>query len=249
MRHKKVWVIGASKGIGAALVKQLDAAGVDLAITARKIEPLKELSSNCQSNPVILDFDVCDIDAFHQNFERLVSLWHEIDSIIFMPAIYERMALDQLDLKSVERHLDVNLMSVFNCIHTVLPQLKKQSYGQLVLCSSVAGLVGLPGGQPYSATKAAVTNIAQSLKCENPNLDIKVIHPGFVKTRLTEKNDFTMPMLMLPEQAAANIVKGLKSKAFEISFPKRFVWGLKLLSLMPYRLYFSLLGLKKDKKN
>jgi short-subunit dehydrogenase len=136
------------------------------------------------------------------------------------------------------------LNGAFNAVHAVLPILKSQAHGQFVLCGSVAGYCGLPNGQPYSATKAGVINLAESLRAEEGHLDIKVINPGFVRTPLTDKNNFKMPMMIEPEEAAKIIVKGLQSKKFEIHFPKRFTFLMKILSVLPDFLYFKIIGLK-----
>lgn len=136
----------------------------------------------------------------------------------------------------------MNLLGAFTLIDSVLPILKQQRSGQLALCGSVAGYNGLPGGQPYSATKAAVINLAESLKAENPQLDIKVINPGFVKTPLTDKNSFQMPMMVSPEYAAQAIAEGLLKRGFEIHFPKKFTLLMKLLRILPRGLYFFLVS-------
>lgn len=112
---------------------------------------------------------------------------------------------------------------------------------QLIFCASVAGYVGLPNGQPYSATKAALINYAESLRAEYwPQVDIKIISPGFVQTRLTDKNEFKMPMIITPEAAAEAIYADINNpKRFEIHFPRRFSTIMKLLRLLPYRVFFN----------
>ena len=140
--------------------------------------------------------------------------------------------------------LEVNVLGAFNIVQRVLPYMQEQGEGQIALCGSVAGYAGLPGGQPYSATKAAIINLAESLKAENPALDIKLINPGFVKTPLTDKNDFQMPMMLSAEQAAVEVAQGLLSRRFEIHFPKKFTFLLKTLKWLPHGLYFYLVKRK-----
>lgn len=178
------------------------------------------------------------ISEIKKTFQALIAKWGQIDSIIFLPGIYEPQTFDQIKAKSVRAHYDINVFGLFNVIEAVLPQLVKQHSGQLCICSSVAGFMGLPNGQPYSSTKAAVTNIAESLKAENPFLDIKVIHPGFMKTRLTAKNKFKMPFVIEADKAAEHIIKGMQKSAFEIAFPFIFLLLLKITRLLPYSLYF-----------
>ena len=145
------------------------------------------------------------------------------------------MKIDKLDMEITRQMIEVNLLGAFNTVHAVLPILAKQSRGQVALCGSVAGYIGLPGGQPYSATKAAIINLAETLHAELPKkIDVKLISPGFVRTPLTDKNNFNMPMMISPEQAAIYIADGLLSKNFEIHFPKKFTIILKFLELLPY---------------
>ena len=127
-------------------------------------------------------------------------------------------------------------------IETVLPLLLAQGGGQITLCASVAGYRGLPKSQPYGATKAGLINIAESLAAEVPKqIDVRVINPGFVESRLTDKNDFKMPMRISPEKAAKAIADGLNKPGFEIHFPKAFTRIMKLLSYLPNSLYFALM--------
>ncbi len=146
-------------------------------------------------------------------------------------------------LAHINKAIDINLRSVFYVLDAVLPQFEQQKSGQIILCSSVAGYKGLPNGQPYCATKAALLNLAESLRIDlqPKNIDVKVITPGFVKTELTDKNKFHMPMLITTDQAASYIIKGMASNKFEIHFPKKFTYIMKLINLLPYRLYFGLM--------
>lgn len=158
-----------------------------------------------------------------------------IDSVIFLAAAYTPMKLESLDLAVTRQIIDVNLAGAFHVVYAVLPILGDRSAGQIALCGSVAGYIGLPGGQPYSATKAAIINLAESLRAELPQkINIKLISPGFVRTELTDKNDFQMPMIISPKDAAKAIADGLLGKQFEVHFPKRFTIWLKLLRMLPY---------------
>ena len=144
-----------------------------------------------------------------------------------------------MDINAAMDMVDINFKGALNVVHAALPVLKKRVHGQLALCGSVAGYRGLPYSQPYGATKAALISLAESLKVENEELDIKVINPGFVRTPMTDKNDFKMPMIIEPEEAAKIIAKELQTSRFEIHFPKRFTFLVKLLALLPSFLYFK----------
>jgi short-subunit dehydrogenase len=230
-----VWIIGASSGIGRALAIELAGRGTILALSARRRDELEILKSQLGDHHSVFPLDVTDGAMIEQTAEAIVAAQGRLDRVIFMSAAYTPMQLDHLDLTLTKQTIEVNLLGAFNVIHAILPLLKKQNAGQMALCGSVAGYVGLPDGQPYSATKAAIINLAESLRGECPrNIDIKLISPGFVRTPLTDKNNFTMPMIITPERAANAIAQGLLTKRFEIHFPKRFTLILKLLDILPY---------------
>lgn len=232
---KHIWIIGASSGIGRALAFELAAQGAILVLSARSEDKLQALRQELGGAHIVLSLDVSDEEAV---VKAAQSITH-IDSVIFMAAIYEPAPLSKLQIKSVHKMVNINLNGAFNIVHAVLPIMKAQAEGQIVLCGSVAGYRGLPKGQPYSATKAAVINLAESLRAEEPYLDIKVINPGFVRTPLTNKNDFKMPMMIEPEEAAKTIARELQTGCFEIHFPKRFTFLMKFLAVLPSFLYFK----------
>jgi len=186
--------------------------------------------------------DVTDVKTTLRTAQAIRAAFGRIDRIVFLAAAYAPMKVDSLDMTVTKGVVDVNLGGAFNLVHAVLPILKSQkSRGQLALCGSVAGYIGLPGGQPYSATKAAIINLAESLHAESKSLiDVKLISPGFVRTPLTDKNDFEMPMMIAPEQAAKEIADGLLTRRFEIHFPRKFTTFLKILRLLPYSLSLRL---------
>ena len=242
-----IWVIGASSGIGRALSLELAKTGARIIISARRKDELEQLKKEMDGSPMVFPLDVTDSDMTSRTAQAIRAAAGRIDRIIFMSAAYTPMKMDDLDLTISRNMIEVNVMGALNVIHAIMPILKEQNHGQIVLCGSVAGYIGLPGGQPYSATKAAIKNLTESLNAEcrkyQGNIDVKLISPGFVRTPLTDKNDFSMPMIITPEQAAKEITKGLKSSRFEIHFPKRFTMFLKLLEYLPYRI--SILITKK----
>lgn len=240
-KDEVIWVIGASSGIGKALAIELAGAGARVVISARRKEELDHLKIDLAGSPLVFPLDVTDSDMTTRTAQAIRAAVGRIDRVIFMSAAYTPMKLSSLDLTITRNMLEVNILGAIHVIHAVLPILKEQSHGQITLCGSVAGYIGLPGGQPYSATKAAIANLAESLHAECPqHIDVKLISPGFVRTPLTDKNDFTMPMIITPEQAAKEIATGLQSNGFEIHFPKRFTLWLKLLCLLPYGLALRL---------
>lgn len=238
---KRIWILGASSGIGRALAQELSSRGALLILSARRAEELKTLNAQMSDAHFVCPLDVRNSDSVHDALACIHKEYDRIDSVINLAALYEPSRLDDLNLAKTRLLIEVNLMGALNIIHAILPVFRSQGEGQIALCGSVAGFRGLPKGQPYSATKAAIINLSESLKAEHKNLDVKVINPGFVRTPLTEKNDFDMPMMIEPEEAAKAIAEGLLAQGFEIHFPKKMTWGMKLLRILPNRLYFSVI--------
>ncbi len=235
---KNIWIIGASSGIGAALASVLSERGVHLILSARSEDKLRKVSENLNSETILLPLDITSVEEIKLALGKL----EKLDAVIFLAATYQPGSFQSNSLEQSQSIVDVNFKGMLNVVHVVLPRLQKQGKGQLVLCGSVAGYRGLPNAQPYSATKAAIINFAESLYTENKRtgVDIKLISPGFVRTPMTDKNDFTMPMIIEPAQAAEAIANGLTRPGFEIHFPKRFTFFMKLLALLPYPLYFAI---------
>ncbi|MCB9982603.1 MAG: SDR family NAD(P)-dependent oxidoreductase [Rhodospirillales bacterium] len=231
-----IWIVGASSGIGRALAVELAAQGAHLILSSRNEAALSALNDELGGGHQVIALDAGDHAALNAAAARL----EKLDRVIFMAATYVPHEKNMKSIESVHSMLRVNLGGAFNVMHAALPLFEKQGYGQIALCGSVAGYRGLPFGQPYCAAKAGIINYAESLKieCEAKNIDVKVINPGFVRTPLTDKNDFPMPMMIEADEAARAIAKGLQGRAFEIHFPKRFTWLMKILRLLPAPLYF-----------
>jgi short-subunit dehydrogenase len=240
-QNEFIWIVGASSGIGLALAQHLAQEGATIILSARNGEALATHAKAMGAQHLAYPLDITDAHATQTAATTLWQRFGRIDRVIFMAAAYTPMNLKEMNLQEASQMVDVNIKGALHLIAAVLPKLKLQHEGQLALCGSVAGYTGLPGGQPYSATKAAIINLAESLYSEAPShIDVKLISPGFVRTPLTDKNDFTMPMIISPETAALAIADGLKSRRFEIHFPKRFTMMLKLLQHLPYALRLRL---------
>ena len=250
LKKAHIWIIGASSGIGAALALELSKAGATLALSARREDELNKVVSGLEGQGNIsLPADVGNHETMEQALKIIAENFPQLDSVIFLPAIYSKHTQERKELSFIHKMIHVNLGGAFETVETVLPLFEKQTYGQIVLCGSVAGYRGLPYGQPYCATKAGVISYAESLRIEfeDKNIDVKVINPGFVKTPLTDKNDFSMPMIISSEKAAQSILKGIQSSCFEISFPFFFVLFMKFLGLLPNKVFFIFARLMKRK--
>ncbi len=245
-KDKNIWIVGASSGIGEALARELAQRGAHIILSARSEDKLKAINESLGGAHSVIPVDAGSADDLLAAAKKIQSL----DSVIFMAALYAPHSKKTKDIGFIHDMLTVNIGGAFNTVNAVLPIFEKQGFGQICLCGSVAGYRGLPYGQPYCATKAATINYAESLKIEleDKNIDVKVISPGFVKTPLTDKNDFSMPMMIGAEVAAKAICKDLLSSKFEIHFPKKFTYIMKTIDVLPRWLYFPISRFMKKKQ-
>lgn len=236
-----IWIIGASSGIGAQLARNLSKQGAHLILSARSQDKLDGLNNELDGEHTVIPFDISDFEQVKNATNQAKTLHSEIDRIICMTGIYEPKSILDMKEEDIRKIIDVNLTGVIYFIQCAIKAVKSQSKAQIVACASVAGYVGLPNGQPYSASKAGLINFMQSLYLEaQDHIDIKVICPGFVETPLTEKNNFDMPFIISAEEAAREIEKGLISKKFEIHFPKKLTRSLKIISILPNAIKFMI---------
>jgi len=240
------WVTGASSGIGRETALALAREGWTVAVSARSEDKLADLAREMEGLPgrgVVAPCDVTDADAVRQAVDRIEAEAGPIDLAILNAGIYEPDRFEDLDAAKFAKTVEVNLIGTVTCLAALKDRWLARRRGHAAIVSSVAGYRGLPRSLSYGATKAALTNFCEALKFDFDRLGLKiqVIHPGFVRTPATEVNDFRMPALMEPEDAARAIVEGLATNAFEITFPKRFTYALKALRILPYGAYFALL--------
>ena len=238
-RGQRVWLVGASTGIGRALAEHLHALGAQVIVSARQQAALQDF---VQQHPgsLALPLDVTDAAAVRAAAEAAL-VAGPFDLVCYCAGYYKPMRATELDLPELLRHHEVNTVGALYLLDAVLPSLLARGRGHLSLVSSVAGYRGLPQSLAYGPTKAALINLAETLylDLQPKGLGVSVINPGFVETPLTAQNEFHMPALISPAQAAQAIVQGWSRGEFEIHFPKRFTRVLRLLRLLPYRLYFA----------
>ncbi|MFZ1467504.1 MAG: SDR family NAD(P)-dependent oxidoreductase [Paracoccaceae bacterium] len=235
-----IWIIGASDGIGAALARAWAAQGARLILSARSADTLQDMATSLGPQHLAVPLDVSDRASLEAAARQIAALG-SVDRVVHLAAMYDPGRIADLDPETAAQIVSVNLTGSFH-IAQIAPGLLRKG-GQLALCGSVAGYVGLPQGQIYSATKAGVINLTESLRAELAGrLDVRLISPGFVDTRLTQRNDFTMPALLTPEAAASAIIKGLNRRGFEVHFPRRLTYALKMLRALPYWVVMPLTG-------
>ncbi|MBT9552580.1 MAG: SDR family NAD(P)-dependent oxidoreductase [Hydrogenophaga sp.] len=243
-RGQRVWVLGASSGIGLATAEALIARGASVQVSARGAAALERLVAQhtrtgepptAQAWPL----DVTDASAVAAT-ARAILAQGPLDLVVYCAGHYREMRATDFDLGEMNQHLAINYTGALNVLDAVLPAFIARGAGHLSLISSVAGFRGLPKSLAYGPTKAALTNLAETLylDLEPLGLGVSVVHPGFVQTPLTAQNSFTMPALITPEQAAVAMLDGWAAGDFDIHYPKRFTRWMKLLRLLPYRAYF-----------
>lgn len=235
---RRVWVVGGSSGIGRATALALAARGAQVAVSARQpaaLQALAALQPGLQAWPL----DVTD-EAAVRATARELQAQGPLDLMVYCAGHYRAMRATAPDLPDMQRHLDINYRGALYVLDALLPAMLARGSGHLSLISSVAGYRGLPQSLAYGPTKAALTNLGENLYLDlHPaGLGVSVVHPGFVRTPLTAHNAFEMPALITPEQAAEAMIAGWADGDFDIHFPKRFTRWMKLLRVLPHRLYF-----------
>ena len=239
--QKKVWITGASSGIGKAVAEKFAKEGWQVAVSARRKEILDEMAKdhNISSYPL----DVVDEQNCKITFQKIISEFAEIDLCIFCSGTYDPKKEKEIDIKQNKFVMDVNYFGVLHCVKAVEKYFKDKKKGHISIVSSIAGYRGLPNSSGYGPSKAALTNFGESIYFDFKKFGVRVsiISPGFIKTSLTEKNEFPMPFLKTVDYAADKIFNGLvKSNSFEIHFPKGLTLTLKFLRILPIKAYLFL---------
>jgi NADP-dependent 3-hydroxy acid dehydrogenase YdfG len=239
--QKKIWITGASSGIGKAVAEKFAAEGWKVAVSARRKELLQDMAKdqNISSFPL----DVTDRSQINNVFQNILKEFGNIDVCLFSSGTYEPKDEQNIDPDKIKNVINVNFLGVIDCVKAVEEYFKNKKTGHISIVSSIAGYRGLPNSSGYGPSKAALTNFCESIYFDFKKFGVRVsvISPGFIKTPLTDKNEFPMPFLKTVDYAANQIFNGLvKSNAFEIHFPKGLTLTLKFLRILPYKLYLFL---------
>jgi NAD(P)-dependent dehydrogenase (short-subunit alcohol dehydrogenase family) len=238
LKDKVIWLTGASKGIGYHLAKALARAGAKLALSARDTTQITDIP-----DALLLDCDVTDKANVKDVVDQIVKQYGGLDCIVLNAGNAEYVEVSNFDADIYQRMIDVNFMSQVNAVEICLPYLRESDAPYIVAMSSSVAWQGLSRGHAYSASKAASRNFFEGLALDlsKESIPVSIICPGFVRTPLTDKNDFPMPGRIEPDDAAERIVRGMRTQKSEIHFPKRFTWVLKFISFLPAGLRFNLL--------
>ena len=239
---RRVWLTGASSGIGAALAEELLVAGAQVALSARSRETLEALAQRYPGRVLVVPGDLGDALQVREIGKRIAQAWGALDSVILNAGTCEYIEVQQFDSALIERVLNTNLLAASYCIEAALPLLRAGNRPHLVGIASSVTYLALPRAGAYGASKAALRYLLQSLRIDlaAEGIDVTLVSPGFVDTPLTARNDFAMPMRWSARKAARHIHQRLPHRHLEIAFPAPFIFGLKLLSWLPGRLQLAL---------
>jgi NAD(P)-dependent dehydrogenase (short-subunit alcohol dehydrogenase family) len=244
MNKKTIWITGGSTGIGKALAIKFASKGWNVAISARRENLLKEISDE-NENIHGFPLDVTDKLKCKEVFQQIKDKFQEIDICFFSTGTWNPKKEKDIDVEQIEEVFKVNFFGTLNSIKAVEEHFKNKNNGIITIVSSIAGYRGLPNSTGYGPSKSALNNLAESLYFDfkRSNVRVCLVSPGFIKTPMTDKNDFNMPFLKTTEYAAEKIYDGLINKSvFEIHFPKSLTLILKILNFLPSKIYFGLIG-------
>jgi len=254
MKEKKIiWITGASSGIGRALSVKFANNGWVVAASARRenlLDDLNKENENIHSFPL----DVNNIDNCNNVFRKIIEKLGNVDVSLFCTGMHDPNSEKDFNLEKIRTIMETNFFGTINSINSVYKYFKEKKSGHVSVVSSVAGYRGLPAAGAYCASKAALTSFTESLffDLKRYGVRVSVISPGFIKTPMTDKNEFPMPMIKSPEFAADRIYDGIVNKKnFEMHFPKSFTILMKILKFIPNKIYFKILekGMKRKIKN
>lgn len=239
---KRYWLVGASEGLGLALAQQMSAAGAEVILSARDPGRLAEAAAGLAGPARAVAMDVGE----GASVARAAAEVGEIDGMVFLAGVYWPMRAQALDPEKLVAMCDVNFTGCARVVGAVLPAMVARGAGHVVITGSLSGFRGLPGAQGYAASKAGVMALAESLYADlrGSGVRVQLANPGFIRTRLTEKNDFAMPFLMEPEAAAAAMLAHMSGSAFKTSFPTLFSWLFRLSQFLPDAAYYRLFAPK-----
>lgn len=235
---KRYWLVGASEGLGAALAHKMSAAGVQLVLSARSEDQLHDLAERLPGKAEVVSVDVSDADSVKAAAEKV----GEIDGVVQIAGVYWPFGAKDWDADQATAMADINFTGAMRLIGAVVPKFVERDAGHIVLTGSLSGFRGLPGAAAYTSSKAGVMTLAESLYADlhKTNVRVQLVNPGFVKTRLTDKNDFNMPFIMEPEDAAREYFEHMNTDAFKRSFPTLFSWVFRGSQFLPDWLYYRL---------
>ena len=241
-RGKRYWLVGASEGLGRALAERLSAAGAEVILSARSADRLAEVAASLPGPSTVLPVDVADAASVR----GAAAAAGQIDGVVFLAGLYWPMSAQDWNADQVETMCDVNFTGCARVIGAALPAMVARGTGHVVITGSLSGFRGLPGAIGYGASKAGVMALAECMQADlrGSGIVVQVANPGFIRTRLTDKNTFAMPFLMEPAEAADHMFRHMQTDRFKVSFPTVFSWLFRLSQFLPDWAYYRIFAPK-----
>lgn len=239
---KRYWLVGASEGLGREVAFCLSRAGAEVIVSARSEDRLKALVEELPGKASYVTVDVTDRAAVEAAAQQI----GDIDGVVYLAGVYWPMKAQDWDNEKADTMGEVNFLGASRVVGAVIKDMVAKNVGHIVLVGSLSGFRGLPGAIGYCSSKAGMMSLAESMQADlrTSPIDVQLINPGFIKTRLTEKNDFNMPFIMSPEEAAKEVFDHMNTDTFKKSFPMVFSWVFRLSQFMPDWMYYRLFGAK-----
>lgn len=239
---KRYWLIGASEGLGREVALCLSRAGAEVIVSARTEEKLAALVDELPGKSSYVTLDVQDRAAV----EAAAAEIGEIDGMVYIAGVYWPMSAQEWNNEKAETMADINYLGASRCVGAVIGPMVERGHGHIVLTGSLSGFRGLPGAIGYSASKAGLMALAESMQADlrTSNIKVQLINPGFIKTRLTDKNDFNMPFIMEADEAGKEFFEHMNDDAFKKNFPMVFSWVFRLSQFLPDWAYYRIFGAK-----
>ncbi|NND17411.1 MAG: SDR family NAD(P)-dependent oxidoreductase [Silicimonas sp.] len=236
---QRYWIVGASAGLGRAVALQLSRMGAVVILSARSEDELNELADECPGKTEVVPVDVADADSV----ARAAAAAGDVDGIVFLAGVYWPFSATEFDGDKAATMLDVNLTGAARVLGRIVPKMVARDKGHIVLTGSLSGFRGLPGAVGYGASKAGLMSLAETMYADlrTTGVDVQLINPGFIRTRLTDKNDFEMPFIMDPEPAALVFVEHMQGNDFARNFPTVFSLFFRASQFLPDWLYYRLM--------
>ena len=237
-KGKTYWLVGASDGLGAALAQKLGAAGAHVILSARSEDKLVALAAELPGEARAVAMDVADMESVLRAAKKV----GDVDGVVFLAGVYWPMKAQDWDVEAANAMADINFTGMMRVMGVVVPPMVTRNDGHIVITGSLSGFRGLPGAIGYAASKAGTMSLAESMYADLRKTDVTVqlANPGFIRTRLTDKNNFNMPFIMEPDQAADEMMAHMRSNRFKKSFPTVFSWLFRLSQFMPDWMYYRL---------
>ncbi len=237
---KRYWLIGASEGLGKALAEKLSRAGAEVILSARSEDTLAEAVKDMPGKASFQPIDISDDDSVKAAAKAV----GEVDGLVLLAGVYWPFGADEWDADKAVAMADINFTGYMRVLGQVVPSMVARDAGHIVITSSLTGFRGLPGSIGYTASKAATMSLAECMYADlrKTGVDVQVANPGFIKTRLTDKNDFNMPFIMQPNEAADAMFDHMTTDHFKKSFPMVFSWVFRLSQFLPDWAYFRIFG-------